>query len=205
MKAILFTLTIFLLTACNEQSETIIDYPTEAHKKVDENKKLWKNTAPKLYSFVVHKSCFCPREENIQVSVKDGQIDESKYIPSNTPLSAMSKVKKIDDYFAIIQDALDKNAHKATVTYDKTYGFPSNIAIDYNEQIADEEIYYTITHFVADLDYQNAVCTMEYTPICAKVDIQCIATPCESIEQTFSNTCMLNANPNATYLRDGEC
>ncbi|MDD3262816.1 MAG: hypothetical protein PHR61_03135 [Candidatus Absconditabacteria bacterium] len=48
-------------------------------------------------------------------------------------------------------------------------------------------------------------CTMEYAPVCAKVEIQCIRAPCEPIEQTFSNRCMINANKLATFLYEGEC
>lgn len=34
------------------------------------------------------------------------------------------------------------------------------------------------------------VCTMDYNPVCAKVQIQCITTPCNPILETFSNACM---------------
>ena len=51
----------------------------------------------------------------------------------------------------------------------------------------------------------TAVCTTEYAPVCASVKVQCVTTPCEAVEQTFGNLCELNSNPNATYLRDGEC
>lgn len=193
-------LTLFLFISCTE-SETIIDYPSPAHQHMSENKKLWKSQNIQDYSFVVQKSCFCPHEEKKQITVGNGIITEAKYIPSNTILDLNQE--KIDGYFSIIQDALDKDAHKLTVTYDKTYGYPSDIAIDYNEQIADEEIHYVLTHFKDGHD--TPVCTAEYLPVCAKVDILCVTTPCESIEQTFSNHCMLNANPNATYLKDGEC
>lgn len=49
------------------------------------------------------------------------------------------------------------------------------------------------------------VCTMEYAPVCAKVNVQCIKAPCESIEQTFGNRCMMEANKLATFLYEGEC
>jgi len=192
-------LTLFLFISCTE-SETIIDYPSAEYQHFSENKKLWKSKNIKDYSFVIQKSCFCPQEEKRQITVSDGIISEAKYIPSNTVLDPNQE--KINGYFNIIQDALDKNAYKVTVTYDGTYGFPSNIAIDYNEQMADEEINYTLTHFIPN---NNRNCDTQYKPVCAKVDILCVTTPCESIEQTFSNTCVMNLNPNTTYLRDGEC
>ncbi len=48
-------------------------------------------------------------------------------------------------------------------------------------------------------------CTMEYAPVCASVAIQCVTTPCDPIEQTFGNRCMMNANKLATFLYEGEC
>lgn len=38
------------------------------------------------------------------------------------------------------------------------------------------------------------ICTMEYAPVCAIVQIQCITTPCYPILQTFSNSCMAQDN-----------
>jgi hypothetical protein len=205
MKILILLCSLLFITSCVEERVTTIDYPSVAYKKLDENKKLWEKTNLKHYSFVVQRSCFCPREEKRQISVNDAQITEAKYIPSNTPLSNKIKVKNIEDYFIIIQDALDKNAFKVTVTYNKTYGFPSKMAIDFDAQVADEELYYSLTHFNPTLDDGDIVCTEEYAPICGEVSIQCITTPCESIKNTFSNRCHLNANPNATYLRNGEC
>ncbi len=49
------------------------------------------------------------------------------------------------------------------------------------------------------------MCTMEYAPVCASVAVQCIKAPCDPVEQTFGNRCMMNANKLATYLHDGEC
>jgi putative hemolysin len=57
-----------------------------------------------------------------------------------------------------------------------------------------------------DNDETNtSVCTMEYAPVCASVQVQCIKAPCDPIQQTFGNTCMMKANKHAIYLHDGEC
>lgn len=62
----------------------------------------------------------------------------------------------------------------------------------------------TVTPTTVDIESPTA-CTMEYAPVCWKVAIQCITTPCEPIKQTFGNKCMLKANPLATYLYQWEC
>ncbi len=47
-------------------------------------------------------------------------------------------------------------------------------------------------------------CTMEYAPVCASKEVQCITAPCNPVAQTYSNSCMATANE-AIYLFDGEC
>ena len=51
----------------------------------------------------------------------------------------------------------------------------------------------------------TVACTMEYAPVCASVQVQCIQAPCPAIQQTFGNKCMMSANPNAQFLYEGEC
>ena len=218
MKIFIVLVSFLFLTACVEETQTIIDKPSAVdetrtiieHPRVvdetlDKNKKLWEKINIKNYSFVVQRSCFCPHQEKKQITVKKAKLFEAKFIPSNNPVEDTSKEKTITAYFDMIQDALDKNAHQVTVVYDKTYGFPASISIDQDKQMADEEIYYTITHFNQSVGGGGMVCTQEFAPVCAKVDIECVTIPCETEERTFSNKCHLDANPNATYLKDGEC
>ncbi|MFZ2151103.1 MAG: DUF333 domain-containing protein [Candidatus Absconditicoccaceae bacterium] len=51
----------------------------------------------------------------------------------------------------------------------------------------------------------DTICTMEYAPVCASVQVQCIKAPCPPIEQTFGNKCQMNANSLAKFLYEGEC
>jgi hypothetical protein len=48
-------------------------------------------------------------------------------------------------------------------------------------------------------------CNDIYSPICAKVNIQCIKAPCDPIYQTFGNNCQACMNPLVEYYTAGEC
>jgi len=173
----------------------------------DRYRSLWIKADIHNYSFVMKRSCFCPMEENTQILVADDILIEAKYIPSNRLYNEeqLSYQKTINQYFDLIQEAIDKNVYKLTVEYNETYGYPEEIFIDIDKQIADEEIGYSITHFNSTTESSETACTADYTPVCGTVAIECVRAPCENIEETFSNRCMLNTNPNASYLHDGEC
>jgi len=210
MKKIILILLISLLTfsACDSNSTMTTPKPqSNAQTELNKNKKLWNTETPPHYFFTVRQSCFCPDLKKKLVTIKENKIESVKYIPSNTVLNAQAvkEEKSILGYFDFIQDAINKKAEDIKVTYNTTYGYPERIAIDYNKQMADEEMYYDITHFNKTDRNGDIACTAEYAPVCGRVEIQCVTTPCEAIEETFSNSCNLNANPLATYLKDGEC
>lgn len=49
------------------------------------------------------------------------------------------------------------------------------------------------------------VCTQDYTPVCATVNIQCIKAPCNPIQETFSNSCNACKNPLVNSYLVGAC
>ena len=51
---------------------------------------------------------------------------------------------------------------------------------------------------------QPVGCTKEYMPVCGSKPIVCITTPCNPIQQTYSNRCNMNAD-GATFLYEGAC
>ena len=59
-----------------------------------------------------------------------------------------------------------------------------------------------IQTFAAD---EPTMCTMEYMPVCASVQVQCIKAPCNPIHQTFGNACSMRSNTSAKFLYTGEC
>ena len=49
----------------------------------------------------------------------------------------------IDSLFDVIQDAITDEADQLTLSYDSEFGYPTNVAIDYNVSAIDDE--YTLT------------------------------------------------------------
>ncbi len=47
-------------------------------------------------------------------------------------------------------------------------------------------------------------CTREYMPVCGKLQIQCVTTPCDPIFETYSNKCMME-NAGAYFIHEGKC
>jgi len=54
--------------------------------------------------------------------------------------------------------------------------------------------------FVGD----KVACTKEYKPVCGEIQIQCITTPCNPIQKTYGNRCMMEAE-SAKFLYEGAC
>lgn len=48
-------------------------------------------------------------------------------------------------------------------------------------------------------------CIEIYQPVCATVNIQCFTTPCDPIEETYSNSCKACSNPLVSSYKEGEC
>lgn len=55
------------------------------------------------------------------------------------------------------------------------------------------------------MNNEPVACTMEYAPVCAKVEVQCVRAPCYPIYKTYSNRCEMNAERNTKEVHDDVC
>jgi hypothetical protein len=78
------------------------------------------------------------------------------------------------------------------------YLFPNN---SNNEVILDDN------NVINCLSEQRNVdaCIQIYQPVCAKVRVECVTTPCDPVFETFSNSCFACMNDRVISYTEGEC
>jgi hypothetical protein len=119
-----------------------------------QNQSKWEGKDIDHYRYTIAVSCFCPfafvevtyEVQNGQVvnrSIKtsvDNPVDEAQV---DDFYQSYNTIEKVFDY---VGNAVNE-ADKTTIDYDPTYGFPTEVAIDWIELAADDEIYLSITNF----------------------------------------------------------
>lgn len=104
----------------------------------------WEARGPADYAMTQSRNCFCPPDVRgpFEVTVRDGAVATVRLdgapVPSERALS-------IDALFDLIADAYAGEAAEVRVSYDPALGYPTEIWIDYERQLADEETGYTVT------------------------------------------------------------
>lgn len=140
--------------------------PFELESNFKKYKALWRSQNRKDYTYIYNKSCYCLPEENIEVIVDDYVVVDATYLPSQVNLTTEERgyVKTVDDYFTIIENAIEDKVARLEVSYNKRYGYPTSIYIDIDEMIADEEI----GHYLTDLKISGEV---SVSSVIEKMDI----------------------------------
>ena len=141
-KLILITL-VFILAAC-----------TVGGSELSQNQTKWQNANIAHYRFQLDVSCFCAFREKmpLTVEVQNGQVVSMTY-SDGTPVSAddqtnmgFNQYATIDNLFRYTAQRL-KDAEEVNVTYDATYGYPTQVNIDGKKEIADDELYLSVAGF----------------------------------------------------------
>lgn len=120
----------------------------------DKNLAKWNDAKVSHYRMQVGVSCFCPFAEinPFAVEVKDGQVvsmvgaNGLEVLDTDPMYEALIQYANVDNLFTWLEPAVAE-ADKIEISYDETYGFPNNIAIDYITQAVDDEIWVDISNF----------------------------------------------------------
>jgi hypothetical protein len=138
---------ILILSACK-------DNQSETQKELNNSKTLWSQQKINDYQITTKLSCFCIMTYDIINVVDNGQLTTAFYLNSGAtvPADKFQYQKSIQNYFDLIQQAINNEAFSIDVSYDPTYGFPTNIAIDYDQNIADDEVSYQLSNFKVGIE-----------------------------------------------------
>ena len=142
MKRIILLLLALILTACSAGGS-----------ELSLNQDKWKDAGINHYRFEVAVSCFClfRSQMPLTVEVQDGEIVSmtdvnGEAFPLDDPMSDLvTKHATIDRIFSELESDSVQEADNLTVTYDPVYGYPVEIAIDYIELAADDELYISVS------------------------------------------------------------
>ena len=145
MKKLTLLLLALILAACTAGGGT----------ELSRNQSKWQDANITHYSFDLSVSCFClfRSQMPLTIEVQDGEIVSmidvnGEAFPMDDPMSELvMKHATIDRLFSELGSDPVQKADHLTVSYDSTYGFPVEAAIDYIELAADDELYLSVSAF----------------------------------------------------------
>ena len=144
-KLILLFLVLTALTACSPGEVT----------ELSRNQSIWQDANITHYRFELNVGCFCAFRSQMPatVEVKDNQVlsivdVNGETISTEDPMNEfIVKYATMDRIFSEIDSDSVREADRLTVSYDPTYGFPSEIFIDFIERAMDDELSISVSAF----------------------------------------------------------
>ncbi|BBD69624.1 hypothetical protein NIES4072_30410 [Nostoc commune NIES-4072] len=121
-----------------------------AEKRLAFNRRFWNQQNISNYDYTLSNSCFCIGEARgpVVIKVRNGQTSSITSVATGKDVKEyFQNYNTIPKLFDVIQDAINRKAASLNVRYNARFGYPTQIDIDYNSQIADEERYLTIENF----------------------------------------------------------
>ena len=145
MRYSLVLLAVLFATGC-----ALFDNNDGATSDINRQWQQWQAEEIDDYSFNLTINCFCPEEYRgpFRVVVRDGAVTSMTF--GDAPARPEVERRTIDDLFVLLQDADRSDADEINVTYDERYSFPADFFIDYDFNIADEEMGIVVTNFVME-------------------------------------------------------
>lgn len=115
---------------------------------------LWEATGPSDYSYAVERLCFCGYTGPARVTVEDGEVvSVVSLTEQQLPIEPSEDLfPSVDGLFDILEDAMARDVHSITATYDPETGVPVEFFIDYQEFTVDEELGMRVTEGVTPLE-----------------------------------------------------
>lgn len=115
----------------------------------------WDTKDVASYSYILELQCFCAPASELRpvlVTVNNGTVVSLQYWNTNpnnrpaAPASIFGPYDTVEELFALVADAIDRNADVLQVGYNSEYGFPEAVNVDY-EAGGSEQLLFFVTQF----------------------------------------------------------
>ncbi|RPJ25750.1 MAG: hypothetical protein EHM33_13640 [Chloroflexi bacterium] len=148
MKKLLFIFMTLALVACTAAGNAM-----GSQSEIEQNKEKWQEASIPHYRYHLFISCFCVFTQDMPliIEVDNGEIVSMEYQSGNeidaTSRELFEKYATIDRLFAELEADLNGAADEVIAKYDATYGFPTEVTIDFVKEATDDELYLTLSNF----------------------------------------------------------
>lgn len=108
----------------------------------------WQASGIDSYELIVRRICYCLSVDPVRVRVVNGVVVSRTFVSTGDPVpSAYAELyPDVPGLFAIVEEAA-RDADDLDTRFDATYGFPAEIAIDWNATMVDDEVTYRTETF----------------------------------------------------------
>ncbi|MGI9628662.1 MAG: DUF6174 domain-containing protein [Longimicrobiales bacterium] len=116
-------------------------FGVEDRERIQAQKAIWESQALDDYTFETRLRCFCAFVEWVEVTVEaDTVVSVAPLESTDVPAWLLENHPTIDDLFTTLEEAVDQNAVQIDVSWHETLGYPTTFFIDYQLNVADEEL-----------------------------------------------------------------
>ena len=151
MRKLVFVFVALALAACSMGSRS----------EIEQNREKWQNADFSHYRFHLTVGCFCVFSQDMPliIEVQNGEMVSMEYQSGNeidaSTREYFQRFATIDKIFAEIEkdfqtvdsgDASQDKADEVIVEYDETYGFPTQVNVDFVKEAIDDELYLTLSN-----------------------------------------------------------
>ena len=125
----------------------------QAREALDQALALWISSGIMAYELGFQRVCECTEEEYLAPyisKVENGVLVEVRNINGtfvDPGSSLFQDAYSVEILFERLETALEENVYEIRVDYDATYGYPTSVYIDYDANMADEELMVVIDSF----------------------------------------------------------
>ena len=146
MKKIILTMLVLILVACSAGGTDF-----------SRNQQKWTDANIQHYRFSLNVGCFCVFRDQMPLSIEvlNGEpvsitaADGSLVDATDPNYQFYEPYVTIDKLFSELEANQAGGADEVTVTYDATYGFPSETTFDFVKDATDDELYLSAYEFEA--------------------------------------------------------
>jgi len=99
----------------------------------------WEAAGITDYEYEFQRTCECKDTRPARIEVRTGRVTAATYTDSGESAPSAG-YPTIDELFELIDEAISAEAASMRVSYDQRLGYPTEIRIDYDLNVADDEI-----------------------------------------------------------------